>query len=100
MTGEIVMNKIMTTCFAAAAFCGAAATASANPMPGTDPVASNAMHATVETPATLAQLQDEITMLQAETGDSGTMTSQDTTRTYFSPDAPANPGGSPIPFGG
>jgi transposase-like protein len=32
MTGEIVMNKTMTTCFTTVAFCGAATVASANPI--------------------------------------------------------------------
>jgi hypothetical protein len=65
MTGQIVMNKIWTTCFAAAAFCGAVAAAHANPMPSPAHETNNATQAMAEMPATVAQLQNQIQELRS-----------------------------------
>lgn len=60
-----MMNKIRTACFAAVAFCGAAAAAYANPMPSPTQETNNAMHAMAEMPATVTQLQNQIQQLQS-----------------------------------
>lgn len=96
------MNKFMIASFAAICFGGSFSVANAAP---SDAQALNTtpipVSAAADLPYTVARLQGEISTLQAQVLSLQNSESQDAGgTTYFSADAPANAGGSPIPSGG